>query len=188
MIVPDRGFQDICGNHQHLITIRPATFADATVLARLGKETFLESHGHSAGPDVIAAYVADKYTPAVLQAELEDPRAIYHIAFAGDEPVGFTKLLFNQPHPNVPVQTVAKLERIYVLEAHFDKKAGQALFEHAVQLARTAGQQGLWLFTWKENARAIRFYEKNGFRIAGTYDFHLSPEHANPNWQLFLAF
>lgn len=158
------------------------------MLSRLGRQTFLESHGHSAGPDVIAAYVAEKYTPAVLQAELEDPRAIYHIAFHGHEPIGFTKLLLDQPHANIPVQPVAKLERIYVLEATFATKAGQALFDHAVQLARQAGQKGLWLFTWKQNARAIRFYEKNGFTIAGTYDFYLSPEHANPNWQLFLSF
>lgn len=171
-----------------MLTISKACAGDASLLADLGRQTFLESHGHSASPEIIASYVAEKYTVDVMSTELSNPQFIYHIAYWNTEAIGFTKIIPDSPHENVPAHPVAKLERIYVLEAHFPTRAGQALLDHAVQWAQAAGQKGLWLFTWKKNARAIRFYEKNRFITVGTYDFHLSPEHANPNWQLFLAF
>ena len=40
----------------------------------------------------------------------------------------------------------------------------------------------------KENGRAIRFYEKEGFQIVGEMDFVMSAEHTNPNWVMLLQY
>jgi ribosomal protein S18 acetylase RimI-like enzyme len=39
--------------------------------------------------------------------------------------------------------------------------------------AAAAGARGLWLGVNSQNARAIRFYEKSGFRKVGTKSFRL---------------
>jgi ribosomal protein S18 acetylase RimI-like enzyme len=59
-------------------------------------------------------------------------------------------------------------------------------------IARAEGAETVWLGVWCENARAIRFYEKHGFRDVGSHSFLLGtdlqtdrvmtrPVHANPN-------
>ena len=49
-------------------------------------------------------------------------------------------------------------------------KAGQKLFEKALQIAEQKNVDHVWLGVWEKNIRAIRFYEKNGF---AEFDKHL---------------
>jgi diamine N-acetyltransferase len=39
----------------------------------------------------------------------------------------------------------------------------QKLYEKALDLAKQSAVDFVWLGVWEENARAIRFYQKNGF-------------------------
>jgi ribosomal protein S18 acetylase RimI-like enzyme len=68
----------------------------------------------------------------------------------------------------------------------YDLKLGERLFNFNVQLAKTNGQAGIWLYTWKDNHRAINFYKKNGFIINGSYSFTFTEELSNPNHRMFL--
>jgi ribosomal protein S18 acetylase RimI-like enzyme len=43
----------------------------------------------------------------------------------------------------------------------------------SVASAAAAGAAGMWLGVNSQNARAIRFYEKSGFRKVGTKSFQL---------------
>ena len=42
---------------------------------------------------------------------------------------------------------------------------------HDAAIYRTLGAGSLWLSVWTENPRAVAFYAKHGFRIAGHADF-----------------
>ena len=44
------------------------------------------------------------------------------------------------------------------------------LYNKAIELARAMQLKYVWLGVWEENVRAIRFYEKNGFK---TFDKHV---------------
>ncbi|TCJ13124.1 GNAT family N-acetyltransferase [Flaviaesturariibacter flavus] len=170
------------------VTIVPAQVSDAALLSRLAGQTFRESHGHSAAPADIDAYEAAKYKEAELERELSDPNNIYHLVYYEGEPAGFSKIQLNSPYKGAAQSNLAKLDRIYVLRAWYDKGLGKTLFQFLVSLMKDAGQAGTWLYTWKENHRAIAFYERQGFRIIGSHDFFLSPTHSNPNWQMLLLF
>ena len=65
--------------------------------------------------------------------------------------------------------------------------AGAALMDHLLDLMRREKQAGVWLYVWKGNPRAVRFYQKYGFAITGSHDFPISATHANPNHRMFLA-
>jgi len=165
-----------------------ANTGDVQLLARVGSLSFIESHGHSAPAETVNKYVADHYNEDAFKAELGDAANIYHLIFYNDDPAGYSKIILNAAHPNVPSVNATKLERLYLLKAFYGLKLGFELLELNVELSKENQQDGMWLFVWKKNQRAIDFYLKNNFEIIGSHDFKLSETHANPNHQMFLRF
>lgn len=171
-----------------MTSIFKAGKADVARLATIGRRTFVESHGHSAGPDVIQTYIDEKFTEAFFEGELQDPRNLYYIIAYNGKPAGYLKIIFDAAHANVPLQNATKLERLYLLKEFYGLKLGSELFQFAIAVCKQHRQNGMWLFVWKENNRAINFYRKMGFKIIGAYDFKLTPTHSNPNHQMLLVF
>jgi RimJ/RimL family protein N-acetyltransferase len=171
-----------------LVRIRKATKEDAPLLAAIAAASFIESHGHSAPAADIQAYVAEKYNPAVLQQELQDPDNIYHLLYFQEQPAGYSRIIFNTPCPGSPEQHITKLERLYLLKAFYKLQLGTALFEFNVNLMKENKQAGAWLYVWKDNQRAVQFYQQAGFVIIGSHDFQISATHSNPNHRMLLRF
>lgn len=171
-----------------MIAITKALEKDIPLLVDIGKQTFVESHGHSASPSVINQYVAKTYNIDTVSNELSDTKNIYHILFYKGKAAGFSKIIFNTPHANIPYQHVTKLERIYLLKEFYELKLGLELLNYTIALSQKNNQAGMWLFVWKENKRAVHFYKKAGFKIIGSYDFKLSEDHSNPNHQMLLDY
>jgi ribosomal protein S18 acetylase RimI-like enzyme len=168
--------------------IRRATADDYQMLASIGRQSFMESHGHSASPEIVADYAVDKFSETAMQQELSDAKNIYHIIYYNEEPAGYSKIIFDAVHPNIAEKNITKLERIYLLEKFINLKLGKQLLQFNIDLSRWHHQSGMWLFVWMENPRAFQFYQKAGFQIIGRHDFHLSPTHANPNHQMLLIY
>jgi len=169
-------------------SIEKAKPVDARLLAGIGAQSFIESHGHSASAVDIEKYKEEKFTEDVLYAELVNPENIYHIIYHDNIPAGYSKIILNAEHPNVSLQNVTKLERIYLLKQFYGLKLGQEFFNFNVELSKRNHQNGMWLFVWKENPRAINFYTKAGFKIIGSHDFKISDRHSNPNHQMLLVY
>jgi ribosomal protein S18 acetylase RimI-like enzyme len=171
-----------------MTTIVKAITNDFELLAGIGKQTFLESHGHSAKKPDIDAYVEEKCSNRFFQGELSDTKNIYHILYYKEQPAGYSKIILNSPHANIFQPNITKLERIYLLRDFYELKLGFELLRFNVELSKENNQSGMWLFVWKENPRAVNFYSRNGFRIIGSYDFQISATHSNPNHQMFLEY
>lgn len=171
-----------------MTTILTATPIDAKLLAELGKTTFLESHSHSASKKDIDNYVAHKFSVTEFERELKKKNHRYYILYYNEKPVGYSKIAFNVSDRNIPIKNTTKLERIYVLEEFQKLKLGLKLFQFNLDVSKKHNQSGMWLYTWIENHKAIRFYKKVGFKIVGSYDFKISETHSNPNHQMFLDY
>jgi diamine N-acetyltransferase len=161
------------------MTIIKADIKDSHLLSDLARQTFIESHGNSAKAEDINSYIAEK-------KELINERNSYHLIFHTNQPAGFSNIILNFPYADSPLENIAKLERIYILKEFYEFKSGQQLLDFNVNLAKENRQHAMWLYVWKENPRAIRFYEKNGFIITGSHDFKISETHSNPNHQMLL--
>lgn len=171
-----------------MTTILTATPIDAELLAELGKTTFLESHSHSASKKDIANYVKTKFAVETFERELKQAKNHYHILYHDETPIGYSKMVLNVKHKNIPIDHATKLERLYVLEKHHHLKLGLELFKFCVTFSKKHDQSGMWLYTWIENHKALAFYKKAGFKIVGSYDFKISDTHYNPNHQMYLAY
>lgn len=171
-----------------MISFVRLTPADAALLARIGGTTLLESHGHSAPAEVMQTYVDAHFSVAACRAELADGANLFYAVYYKNQPAGCSKVVFDCPHPAVPLQPVTKLERLYLLKKFYGLKLGHQLLQHAIDLSEGQDEKGMWLNVWKGNERAIRFYEKQGFEMVGESAFVLTPAHANPNWVMVLRY
>lgn len=165
-----------------------ATDNDLQLLSEIGKKTLLQSHGKSATPADLTAYVNIKFSLDAITEELRDKKSIFHIIYHVEEPAGYSKMIFSAADPNLRLQNATKLERLYLLEKFYGLKLGLELFKVNLEISKENQEAGMWLFVWKENYRAINFYRKLGFEIVGSYDFKISDTHSNPNHQMYLKY
>ena len=165
-----------------------ATTADVPILITLGTTTFLESHGHSASKKDIEAYIKSKFNKSAFLEALQTTESHFYILYYNQIPIGYSKMIFNFPHQNIDSKNVTKLERLYLLKEFHHLKLGLELFHFNLQVSKHHQQTGMWLYVWTENAKAISFYQKIGFKIIGSHDFKISKTHYNPNYQMLLTY
>ena len=151
---------------------RWATAADAPALALVAGATFLETyHAVVPGADLVA-HVTHRCNADVFAEWIGDPAAAVFYAGdpATDAPVGFLVLT----RPDFPIPTGpgdVELRRSYTLAAVHGQGLGAALLACALEQARSLGHSRMLLGTHPDNGRARRFYEREGFRLAGQRHF-----------------
>ena len=148
-----------------MFTIRPATLEDADTLAELGRRIFLDTFAKDNTPEDMAGYLAATFGPALQRAELQDASVRFLLVLAHGTPVAYAKL--GQRPANARGRRPLQISRFYVERAWHGSGAAPALMEAVLQLARAQGHDDLWLGVWEHNARAIGFYQKQGFVRVG---------------------
>jgi ribosomal protein S18 acetylase RimI-like enzyme len=171
-----------------MIEIKTPDIKDAKLISQLAIQTFWESHGASAADKDIEEYISKCLPEELFAKELADPKNIFRVAYFNAVAVGFSKIICNYPNKKIEAANVCKLEKIYVLKDFYYTKAGQILFDTGVEIAKARKQNGIWLYVWTENKRALHFYEKQGFKIIADTFFKISETHSNPNYWMYLEF
>lgn len=154
--------------------IRIAADADAAELSALMRETFTAANGHCTSPANLAAFLDSVYTLERQRREIANPeiRTLLVDSPSGDELIGFAQVRFaTRPPLALPLSAPVELGRIYVSSEFHGQGLATALMQHVVDAARSRGGDGLWLSVWKEAPRAIAYYSKHDFRIAGSIVF-----------------
>jgi GNAT superfamily N-acetyltransferase len=161
------------------IDIRQATLEDAELLARLGAALFIQTFAPLNTPEDMAAYLPTAFSPVIQAAELERKGTICLIAViggGGETPVGYAQLAESNPPDCVAEGNPIELVRFYVDAAWHGQGVSPVLMEEILGRAAEGGHDSIWLGVWEKNARAIGFYEKKGFAIAGRKDFWLGAD------------
>lgn len=171
-----------------MISIQQAHSKDSNLITSIATRSFIESHGHSAPANDIDSYVSSRLNLDRVQGELMNENNIFHIIYYNEQPAGYSKIILNTGYPLIKEPNVTKLERLYLLKDFYDRKLGVSLFNFILQLSKKANQSGMWLYVWKENERAVKFYKKAGFEIIDNADFKISVTHSNPNYIMFLKY
>ena len=151
------------------VSIRQAVPADAEPLARLHLDVW-----------------DDAYTGLMPQGILDDRRekvderierwqeilgtgpSTIWLAEDSEGLVGFAAV---GPARDNDLDDTPELYSLYVRAAYWGTGVGYALFEVAV------GDRAAYLWVLADNARAIAFYERQGFRLDGTEDEHDEGRH-----------
>ncbi|WP_298791157.1 GNAT family N-acetyltransferase [uncultured Allomuricauda sp.] len=157
--------------------ISRATPSDATIIALLARITFTETFGHYfEDKSDLENYLDHTFNVKKLKSSLTNPNNLYWLAYLDELPVGYAKLKLNSPSSFLNESELCQLQKIYVLKDFLSKKIGLALQNVLLEEAKSKAPK-IWLSVLKENVRAIRFYEKNGFEKIGDHDFQIGKEH-----------
>ncbi|MDQ0680160.1 ribosomal protein S18 acetylase RimI-like enzyme [Arthrobacter pascens] len=158
-------------------TIRKAATDDAGPLAELAAVTFPLACPPSSSPEDIAAHLANTLTERHFQGYLMNPD-ITVLVIDDDGRLRGYSLLVHRPAEDMEVASMltfrpsTELSKCYVHPEHHGLGAAAELMQASLQSAAESGA-GVWLGVNNENARALRFYEKSGFRQVGTKTFRL---------------
>jgi ribosomal protein S18 acetylase RimI-like enzyme len=161
------------------LQIREAVTGDIERLAATGRRLFVASYGNISGAEDLAAHVDDYFSDSTVAAELGRDGVRYLLAIDDEAIVGFLKLRQNEVPKSVPAVTALEVQQLYVSPDQQRRGIGRMLMDRAVEFARAASVQGLWLSVWEEADWAIRFYRRYGFSTVGTADFWLGDSHFN---------
>ena len=149
-----------------MTTLRRATAADSGKLALIGAASFLETFAIDHPGDGVVAFIRDYHSEAAWAATLaEADCAVWIVEEAAGCPVGYA-VLSNGSLPGTTAND-AELKRIYVLSRWHGTGIGRDLFDVAEAEARTRRAARMVLSVYTRNARAIRFYKKQGFEVIG---------------------
>lgn len=155
------------------LTVRTATRDDAELIADLSIQTFVDTYAAWNTPANMDKFLQQQFTRERLIAEVGAPGNEFFLVCEGDEPVGYLKLREGRSLQNLDGKQTLEIARLYTRKDKIGKGVGKTLMQTAVQRAKAKGKNALWLAVWKENHRAIRFYEAWGFEKCGEWEFWL---------------
>ncbi|HEX6339100.1 MAG TPA: GNAT family N-acetyltransferase [Jiangellaceae bacterium] len=158
------------------VTIRSATEHDVAALVDLGARTFRDTYGHANDPAELAAHIAENYNQPAISGALRDPSVTYVVAEEAGRIIGFAKLVVGSTEDGIVAARPAELNQLYIDSGEHGRGLGRALLDACAEHARGADCDVLWLGVWEKNPRAIRFYERLGYRKVGTHAFRFGSE------------
>lgn len=159
-----------------MFSFRFGTSQDANLLADLGWRTFEEAFGADNSPEDMAAFRPTMYSPELQAAELADPATDFILAEAAGEAVGYLKLNHKPAPPAIQAHRPLQIDRLYIASAWTGRGLGDQLMQLSLQRAQQHQHDVVWLTVWEHNSRAIRFYQKYGFREVGELAFILGQD------------
>ena len=156
--------------------VRKATISDLKILKEISKTTFKETFASENSTENMTEYLESAFTDEKLIGELTNNNSEFYFVEIKGSVVGYLKVNFNDSQTELKVSNALEIERIYVLKDFHGKKVGQILYDKAIEIAKTKELNNVWLGVWEHNPRAIRFYEKNGFKVFDKHIFKLGED------------
>ena len=151
--------------------VRVATRKDASLLAELGDRTFRESSPNTRHEDV-ESYVRDNFTREKLITCLSVKNATALILEKCGQAIGYALLSPGTPPDQlVPPPHSIQIKWLYILREWTGRQLGDVLMARCLEHVMHSGSKTIWLTVWINNEKAIRFYQRWGFRKVGVYDF-----------------
>ncbi len=145
--------------------IRHATEADLPEIARIHAQTSRSAYAH-----ILSASVLAGITPAARLASWEQWWAAgshqVDVLACQDQLLGFVR---TSPPQDVaqPPTNFGELSHLYIDAGFIGQGIGQHLFDHAQQILRAQGYQGMLLWTLEANHQARKFYARNDMHCDG---------------------
>jgi ribosomal protein S18 acetylase RimI-like enzyme len=153
------------------ITIVFAEPKDYLAVAEIGRSTFYESWIHMHAEEDMQLYLAEAFVPEKIKKDLENPVNTFMLAYYLNELIAYAKLRTDRTYPQLNNEPAIEMERIYVMHKYQGMKAGKALMDKSLEIARQKNYKWMWLGVNQENNKAIDFYKNYGFTIDGTKTF-----------------
>ena len=153
--------------------IRHACLEDASALATLGRQTFIDTFVTGFGipypADDLALFLDASFSPEATATKLKEPGAAWWVAERDGALLAFANAGPNTlPHPDGRASH-AELRRLYVSKAAQGLGLGTRLLTLSLDWMQAHTDGPLWIGVWSGNLKAQKLYAAHGFDKAGEY-------------------
>ncbi|MET0990051.1 MAG: GNAT family N-acetyltransferase [Glaciihabitans sp.] len=161
------------------VTVRTASMDDSELLHRLAAATFALACPPGTTEADVRDFVSHNLSTEHFAAYTTDPGRQVLIAERDGAAAGYSMLVYRDTEDADVIAALttvpsAELSKLYVLGEHHGAGIAAQLMGASVRAAADRGYASVWLGVNKLNARANRFYEKQGFRVVGSKTFLLA--------------
>lgn len=151
-------------------SFKKAKRSDSLRISILLKTVYIQTYGVAGITFEFANFITKKFAPeAIAKTIEEDPDQLLVASLKGN-PVGVAETIFDS-HCPIRKKPVAELSKLYVLERFYGNGIGYGLLSKSENVVRKKGIKDFNLEVYIENARAIAFYERQGYSSIGHVDF-----------------
>lgn len=158
------------------ILIRKIYTHEVESLRNISVRTFEETFAGANSAEDMAYYLQNNLSSKKLSEEIANPESEFYFAEKDSEVIGYLKINAGAAQTERQQGNSVEIERIYVAKEYLSLKIGQLLLEKAFERASEMHVDYVWLGVWEHNDRAIRFYQKNGFKVFGKHEFTLGAD------------
>jgi len=124
----------------------------------------------------IDAYMETSFDANRLKSELSNPHSAFFLLSIDRALAGCLKVNEAPAQTDINDPQSLEIERIYLAKAFQNQGHGSILMNKSVEIANQQKMKYVWLGVWENNARALRFYKRNGFYTIGTHGFVMGEE------------
>lgn len=149
------------GADTRVVSVRPASLADADVIVRFRME-LLKEHGRHA----IYGRLRDDAVQRARRStalHLASGRQITYLAFEGRQPIGMLRCLDARGSPLLVPPRYAYVTSVFVVRSHRKRGILRRLLDAAIVWARARGLTEMRLHSTPENAPANVVWDRLGF-------------------------
>ncbi|MGY2686064.1 GNAT family N-acetyltransferase [Pseudomonas tolaasii] len=148
--------------------VRPAITDDSESMSRIARATFSLACPADTPAEELERYISENLTARCFQTALDTSSQEVRVLENAGDIVGFSLVDYKSDRLNIPLADgIPELTRCYVDSKHHGTGAAQLLL--TATLAGISGR--IRLTVNDQNARAIGFYQRNGFLTVGETSF-----------------
>lgn len=158
--------------------IRFATARDAKTLAFVAAQTFPLACPSDTTAEDIANFIEANLSEARFEEYLGDPARTILLAVEDTTTTGYSMLNAGDPEDAgvgaaVRLRPTSELGKFFLASASHGNGTAGRLMAASLDVAVSKGSRSVWLGVGRGNARANRFYQKQGFVVVGTKEFRV---------------
>jgi len=142
------------------LRIAPLAESDIAAVIELAGVIWRHHYPGIISMEQIDYMLAQRYTPAVIRAQMRSGSAWWDLALLGDRIIGFTQYEL--------YSGAMKLDKLYMHQELQRQGHGARLLAHVEDAARRRGLDTVRLNVNKHNLKAIAAYRKQGYEVADT--------------------
>ena len=152
-------------------------------LQLISKNTFSESFAKDNSIENLKSYFKAAFSSKQLAKELNNSLSRFFFIYVDETLCGYFKINIGESQTEIKSDDGLELERIYILAEYQGKKIGEKILEKIKNIAMLEQKKYVWLGVWELNTKAIKFYERFGFKKFDTHIYQIG-EDAQIDWMM----
>ncbi|MFN8575650.1 MAG: GNAT family N-acetyltransferase [Candidatus Sericytochromatia bacterium] len=159
-----------------MIEIFKIQVEDIKELQKVAKKTFYDTFHETNTEESMNKYLNTAFNEDKLREEILNPNSFFYSAKEDNKIIGYLKLNIFDAQTELKDINSIEIERIYILKDYHGKNVSNLLMTKSLELAKSKNKSFIWLGVEEKNIRAIKFYQKNGFKEFDKHIFKFGDE------------